>query len=172
MWNSRPCESGHSLGVKLFAAYKPDKLSLLTHIPLVLRRLTRSSLVQIMACRLFGAKPLPEPMVVYCQLDSWEQVSVKFESKFYHLHLIKCIWKGRLPKWRPFCPGVDESIKVYWYNDNTKSVCISRIHYENAASLLLQHDNVSPSVTESWSGWPKIFTHKGVNHSVKISRIR
>ena len=33
-----------------------------------------------MACRLFGAKPLPEPMLVYCQLDSWEQISVKFES--------------------------------------------------------------------------------------------
>ena len=28
------------------------------------------TLVQIMACRLFGAKPLPEPMLVYCQLDS------------------------------------------------------------------------------------------------------
>ena len=32
-----------------------------------------------MACRLFGAKPFPEPMLVYCQLDSWEQVSVEFE---------------------------------------------------------------------------------------------
>ena len=35
-----------------------------------------------MACRLFGAKPLPEPMLAYCQLDSWEQTSVKFESKY------------------------------------------------------------------------------------------
>ena len=24
-----------------------------------------------MACRLFGAKPLPETMLAYCQLDSW-----------------------------------------------------------------------------------------------------
>ena len=32
-----------------------------------------------MACRLFGAKPLPEPMLAYCQLDHWEQISVKFE---------------------------------------------------------------------------------------------
>ena len=29
-----------------------------------------SSLVQIMACRLFGAKPLSKPMLDYCQLDS------------------------------------------------------------------------------------------------------
>ena len=28
---------------------------------------TGSSLVQVMACRLFGAKPLPEPMLTYCQ---------------------------------------------------------------------------------------------------------
>ena len=26
-----------------------------------------------MACRLCGAKPLPEPMLAYCQLDPWEQ---------------------------------------------------------------------------------------------------
>ena len=36
-----------------------------------------------MAYRLVGAKPLPGPMLVYCQLDTWEQVSVKFESEFY-----------------------------------------------------------------------------------------
>ena len=31
---------------------------------------------------MFGAKPLPEPMLAYCQLDSWEQISVKFEFAF------------------------------------------------------------------------------------------
>ena len=29
---------------------------------------TGSALVEVMACRLFGAKPLPEPMLTYCQL--------------------------------------------------------------------------------------------------------
>ena len=37
-----------------------------------------------MACRLFGSKPLPEPMMAYCQLDFLEQISMKFESEFYH----------------------------------------------------------------------------------------
>ena len=60
-----------------------------------------------MACRLFGAKPLPEPMLAYCQLDSWEQISVKFESELYHFHSIKSISKCCLPKWRPFCLGRD-----------------------------------------------------------------
>ena len=39
---------------------------------------TGSALVQIMACCLFGAKPLSKPMLGCCQLDPWEQTSVKF----------------------------------------------------------------------------------------------
>ena len=44
-----------------------------------MRQYTGSALVQVMACRLFGIKPLPESMVAYCQLDFLEQISVKFE---------------------------------------------------------------------------------------------
>ena len=62
-----------------------------------MHRWTGSSLVQAMACRLFGTKPLPEPMLAYCQLDSQEQISVKFESEFYHFHSRKFIWKYCLP---------------------------------------------------------------------------
>ena len=64
-----------------------------------------SALAQIMTCRLFGAKPLPEPKLVYCQWDSWHQISVKFESEFYHFHSRECIWKCRLPEWWTVCPG-------------------------------------------------------------------
>ena len=107
----------HSLEVisqevhKLLFCIMMWKITFLTHLPLVpMRRWTWSSLVQVMACPLFSAKPLPEPMLVYCQLDSWEQVSVNFESEFYHFHSRKCIWKCCLPKWRPFCPGEMELI--------------------------------------------------------------
>ena len=34
-----------------------------------MRQWIGSALVQIMACCLFAAKPLPEPMLTYCQLD-------------------------------------------------------------------------------------------------------
>ena len=34
-----------------------------------MRQWIRSALLQIMACHLFGAKPLSEPMLGYCQLD-------------------------------------------------------------------------------------------------------
>ena len=37
-----------------------------------------SALFQIMACRLFVAKPLSKPMLGYCQLAPLEQTSVKF----------------------------------------------------------------------------------------------
>ena len=67
-------------------------------------RWTGSSLVHAMACRLFGAKPLPEPMLTYCQLDP----SMKFESKYKIFHSWKFIWKCCLPNWPPFCPGGDE----------------------------------------------------------------
>ena len=61
-----------------------------------MRLWTGSALVQIMACRLFGAKPLSKPMLRYCQLDTKEQSSVKFQSKCQVFHSWKCIWKYRL----------------------------------------------------------------------------
>ena len=33
-----------------------------------------------MACHLFDAKPLSKPMLDYCQLNTWEQTSVKFDQ--------------------------------------------------------------------------------------------
>ena len=68
------------------------------------RQWTRSALVQVMDYRLFGAKTLPEPMLAYCQLDSWEQIPVHF----HHFHSQNCIWNCSLPKWRLFCPGGDK----------------------------------------------------------------
>ena len=49
-----------------------------------------------MASCQFGAKPLPEPMLT-CQLDLWEQILVKYESKynkFSHkiMHVQCCLW--------------------------------------------------------------------------------
>ena len=53
-------------------------LLMLTHPSAAyMRRWTVSALVQVVVCRLFGAKPLPEPMVTHCQLDPYEQTSEK-----------------------------------------------------------------------------------------------
>ena len=47
-----------------------------------MRPWTGTALVQVMACRLFVAKPLSEPMLIYCQFDPKEQISGKIESQF------------------------------------------------------------------------------------------
>ena len=90
-----------------------------------MRRWTGSALVQVMACRLFGTKPLPELMLFYYQLDSREQISVKFELESYHFHSRKCIWNCRLPKWRPFCSGGDELIYIFTMKMPVQRTCPS-----------------------------------------------
>ena len=61
----------------------------------------------------YGSSP------VRCQSITWinagllsigpiKQVSVKFESEFYHFHSRKCIWQFRRPKWRPFSGQNDD----------------------------------------------------------------
>ena len=55
------------------------------------RQWTRSALVHVMACHFFGAKPLQEPMVAYGQLDSYEQISVIFESECYYYHWLTAV---------------------------------------------------------------------------------
>ena len=51
-----------------------------------MRQRTGLALVQIIACRLFGAKLLLEPLLTYCQPDPKEQTSVKIESKYITFH--------------------------------------------------------------------------------------
>ena len=41
----------------------------------------KSGLILSMACRLYGTKPLPEPVLIYCQLNPQEQSSVDIPSK-------------------------------------------------------------------------------------------
>ena len=49
-----------------------------------------------MACRLFGTKPLSGPMLASCYLEHWEQVIVKYDSKYKNRQLGKGIWKYHL----------------------------------------------------------------------------
>ena len=57
-----------------------------------------------MACYLFGAKPLPEPRLSHCQLDPYEQISVKFDQ-YTKFRSLKCIWKYRLRNGGHFVQG-------------------------------------------------------------------
>ena len=46
----------------------------------------------VMACCLFGAKPLPLPLLIYCQLEHQKHLS-EIIKQFKHFHLRKCIWE-------------------------------------------------------------------------------
>ena len=71
---------------------------------------TGSAVVQIMACRLEGCKPLFEPMLTYCQLDFNEYISMNFYLKFKYFHSRKMHLNMSSAKWWTFCPGGDELI--------------------------------------------------------------
>ena len=57
---------------------------------------TGSALVQVLACRLFGAKPLPQPLKLIVNWTLKEQTSVKVESNYNRFHSRKGIWRCRL----------------------------------------------------------------------------
>ena len=68
---------------------------------------TLSLLVQIMACRLFGAKPLLEPMLTYCQfIPSGRPFSERINIQ--NFPFIKMHWKMSSAKWQIFCPRGNE----------------------------------------------------------------
>ena len=68
-----------------------------------MRQWTGSALVQIMACRLFGAKPLPEPILIWF-VANWT-------------HVKKNQWNSNRNKWWPFCLRGDELTCVYTSGD-------------------------------------------------------
>ena len=79
----------------------PD-INSLTPGALYMHQRIESALVQIMACRLFGAKPLSKPMLSIGPLGTnFSEISIKIQNfSFMKMHLkISCA------KWRPFCPG-------------------------------------------------------------------
>ena len=75
------------------------------HDAAYVRQWIRSALFQILACRLFGAKPLSEPMLGYCEVCPYEQTSVKLESKYKTIHSWKCILRCRLRNGGHFVQG-------------------------------------------------------------------
>ena len=94
MFLKNSTEKAQTYHENMFANYTFNSLR---PIDAYMRRQHRPSLVQIMFCRLFGAKPLSEPMLTFWQLDPWEETSVKFQSKFKYFHSRKGMWKYFLP---------------------------------------------------------------------------
>ena len=73
-----------------------------------------------MACRLFGDKPLSKSILGYCQLDLYEQTSLKFQSKYTHFHSRKCISTPSLQLHSPLFFSytftvVQDNTDQHWY---------------------------------------------------------
>ena len=46
-----------------------------------------------MDCSLLGTKPLSVPIEAFSQLEPWEQISMKFQSKYKNILSRKYTWK-------------------------------------------------------------------------------
>ena len=72
----------------------------------------------MMACRLIGTKPLSEQMLEHCQLDPWEQTSVKFQSKFIYMCFIQqnlyenIVWKMAIVLSQPQCVNPTGTVRI------------------------------------------------------------
>ena len=85
----------------------------LTHMWILL------SLVQIMACCLFAAKPLPEPVLTICQMDPTEQHFIQFESNPKTFLPINWIWKYDLQNDKQFGQA---SLCLSWVEEELSSM--------------------------------------------------
>ena len=82
--------------------------------------------LQVLACRLSGAKPTPQPILNYCQLDIWEQILIKIQAFSFkntnvktmqtqnmintanaRRNVIVCLLGMAWAKCRLFCPGLN-----------------------------------------------------------------
>ena len=87
-----------------------------------------SILIQVIDCYSFGTRPLPEPILVYCQFDHWEQTSNKFKHRlqnFSHFKASLCVnhW-GRVTH---ICVS---KIGHYWFRQSLVTCSVPR-HYQN-----------------------------------------
>ena len=72
-----------------------------------MRQWTDYSFVQVMACHLIGAKPLPEPMPTLSigpLGTNFSEIQIKMQNFPFRKMNLKLL-SG---KWQPFCPGKDE----------------------------------------------------------------
>ena len=129
-----------------------------------------------MTCRLFGAKPLTEPMLINYQFYRMGHISIKLYLKFKKFHSRKCIWKCRLQKCRPFvsasmwfngmvqCSGTKHSTSSTaervgapvpsWVLVGHQSKCRARSE-DLATRLVCTHLGMLPASTLVWqtAGW-------------------
>ena len=82
-----------------------------------MRHQARPWLVQIMACRLFGTKPLSEPMLYYHQMDTWDQTLNHIRNFHSRKWIRKCHLKNvsaSMCWWAPTCWSIWSICNIIW----------------------------------------------------------
>ena len=146
-----------------------------------MRQWTGSSFVQVMACRLFGAKPLPEPVVAFCLPDSWEHISAKFESwlwelirrfsarvaspvirESHHAHLCYDTDTIRMTKINKICAdiGLYKQMKWLWIYDYLPPLSQQHnwLHLGNHCDITIMLVLLNLDNTSHWKNWQNIIT--------------
>ena len=84
--------------------HENNTFSLISPSAAYMRQWIGSTLVRIMACCLFGVKPLSKPMLSYCQVDpNFSEISIKIQNiSFVIMHL-----KISSAECQPFCLGLN-----------------------------------------------------------------
>ena len=99
-----------------YGVTRPQWVNSLRPSDAIIHLASQSTLVQVMTCCLLDTKPLPEPTLIYFQLNLKEQTSGKFESKYKNFHTRNCFWKCHL---QDICHFVQASI-CWAINTNMK----------------------------------------------------
>ena len=97
----------------------------------------RPSLVQIMACCLFGAEPLSEPMVAFCQVGplgtNFSEILIRIQAFSFK----KIRSKMSSAKWHPFCLGPNVLSYQLVITCITKLLATNRMNVKRSITALI-----------------------------------
>ena len=97
----------------------------------------------------------------FCQLDSWEQMSLKFESEFYHFDSRKFISMCRLPKcWRHFVQGRWVKIWVSSLKMGVSPCYPTNIEIWYATIFVINYNRLKTSIAQRYMPDNLTKTHK------------
>ena len=103
-----------------------------------MRQWTVWALIQIIACRPDGAKPLSKPMLKNRQLDPKKHISMKIYLKFNYFHSRKCAWTCCLRNGGHFVQG-KMSAGSSSYNSQTYPVRFQLPPHSNTSVWIAEH---------------------------------
>ena len=137
-----------------------------------MRQRTGSSLVQIRACRLFGEKPLPEPVLAYHQLHPSIQISLTlntnifFQEKSFKNAVCKTAATLFRPEWVKAPHLVFALVEALWY----------QFHLFRLQNLILKTSAPKAKASDIKTGinmisdrlWPQVYaTHLKIGQPQK-----